>query len=521
MGTAAPRKRWVLLAMALALMMTMIDASIVAVALPTIQRDLGLTNTGRVWIVNAYLLVFTASIAAAGRFADRLGQRSVFLLGLVVFTLASVGAGVAPTGTTLVAARAVAGLGGALMTPTSQAIVTAAFARQERGRALGIYAGVSAVGVAIGPLLGGALTTFADWPWIFFVNVPVGVAVLALTRYAHPAQSRAPDAPPVDWLGLGTLVTGMAALVIALMQGNTWGMTSPAFLGTLGAGLVLLGTFGAVELRRRHPLLQLRIFGDRDFLSDSVVMFCLRFALFGMAVYLPVFVQDVLGFSAFEAGAATMPMTVMLLLVSPRAGKAYDRVGARVLMAGGAAATALGLGWLIVTLPFLSYPWMIPAYVVVGVGVGVAQTPSLTDGMNAARAGEQGEAAGLLGTVQQLGGTVGTAVMTALLTPLFIDRLSDATGVSTTEAQTALNASEGGTKARPDVPPGWISAGKEAFAHALSVAFVSAVVLMGVAVAVALTVHSRRRTGGGNPRKPPEPAARTGQPGAGSGSGPA
>ena len=484
-------KRWVLIAMALAFTMTMIDATIVSVALPTIQRDLDLSNTERVWIVNAYLLVYTVSIAAAGKFGDRLGQRRIFVIGLVVFTLASAAAGLAPSGELLIAARAVEGLGGAMMTPTSQTMVTQAFPQAERGRALGIYSGVAAVGVAAGPLLGGALTSLGDWRLIFFVNVPVGIAAFLLTRYANPAEAKGESEQPVDWLGLSTLVGGLSILVIALMQGDDWGFGSAAFLGALAASILLIAAFVRVELRRRYPLLQLRIFSNRDFLTDNLETFFVRFALFGLSVYMPIFTQDVLGFSPLGAGAATLPATLMLFLFSPRAGKRYDRIGARPLFLVGSLLTAVGFAWLTVTIPEQSYPIMIPAYLLVGIGVALITTPALTDALNVAPAAQRGEAAGLVGTVQQLGATVGVAVITAVLAPLFTAELTDRLGAKeAAKVQTTLNETQAGTKG-PSADASVIADAKDSFSYALAYSYISVIALMLASFAVAFFLHRR------------------------------
>jgi EmrB/QacA subfamily drug resistance transporter len=483
------RKKWVLFSMSLAFTMTMIDATIVTVALPTIQRELALSNTERVWIVNAYLLAYTVFVAAAGKFADRLGQRRIFMLGLLTFTGASIAAGFAPDGTTLIIARAIEGLGGAMMTPTSQAIVTSAYPKDERGRALGIYAGVAALGVAMGPLFGGILTTFAGWEWIFFVNVPIGVAAFFLTRYANPAQDRAPDVQPVDWLGLATLVLGLSGFTIALMESGNWGLSSPAFFITFFGGILLIVMFVWIELKKEYPLLQLRIFKNRDFTADNLVNFFVRFALFGLSVYGPIFVQDVLGFSAFEAGAATLPATIMLFLVAPRAGKAYDRIGARPLLSSGSLIVAVGFLWLAGVLHFQSYIWMVPAYLIAGVGVGFTMSPALTDGMNAAPADQRGEAAGIIGTVQQLGGTIGTAVITAVLMPLFVNKLASSLGTTTQAVQTALAQSQGGSLPST-VSPQTISAAKEAFSFSLAISFAVVVAVMIVSFLIAFFLHS-------------------------------
>lgn len=494
------RKKWVLFSMSLAFTMTMIDATIVTVALPSIQRDLALTNTERVWIVNAYLLAYTVFVAAAGKFADRFGQRRMFMLGLLVFTGSSIVAGLATDATMLIIARAVEGLGGAMMTPTSQAIVTTAYPKDERGRALGIYAGVSALGVALGPLLGGFLTTFAGWEWIFFVNVPVGVAALFLTRYANPAQDRAPDSEPIDWTGLTALVLGLSCFTIAIMESGTWGLGSPTFIVTLSVGVLLLFMFVWVELRKEYPLLRLRIFGNRDFTADNIVNFFVRFALFGLSVYGPIFVQDVLGFSAFEAGAATLPATIMLFLVAPRSGKAYDRIGARPLLSSGSLIVAVGFVWLSAVLHLQSYPWMVPAYIIAGVGVGLIMSPALTDAMNVSPADQRGQAAGIVGTVQQLGGTMGTAVITAMLTPLFLNKLAGSLGTTTQAVQTALAQSQGGSLPST-VSPQAISAAKEAFASSLAIAYIVVVAVMAVSFVVAFFLHGKDK-----PTSPSGPA---------------
>jgi EmrB/QacA subfamily drug resistance transporter len=488
------RKQWVLAAMSLAFTMTMIDATIVAVALPTIQRDLDMSNTDRVWVVNAYLLAYTVTIAAGGKFADRVGQRHVFTLGLAIFTISSLIAGLSANGGMLIAARAAEGVGGALMTPTSQAMVTNAYAQRERGRALGIYTGVSALGVAIGPLLGGAITSFLDWTWIFFVNVPVGVVTFLLTRYANPPQSKAPHPSPVDWPGLVTLVLGLTAVVLAIMQSSSWGLGSATFLGVLAAGLILLAYFVWLELHRDEPLLRLRIFTNRDFLSDTLVTFLTRFALFGLSVYAPIFVQDVLGFSPFESGASTLPATVMLIVISPWAGKLYDRIGAHPLLSGGSLICVVGFALIAFVLPSQSYPALIPAYVVMGLGIGMLGSPALTDAMNVAPATQRGEAAGLLGTMQQFGATVGTAVLTALLVPLFLNRYTEITGAPATGVDSVLARTQGG--ATPSgVSPEVIAAAKEAFSWALSRCFFLVAVLMLMSFLIGFFLHTRSKPG--------------------------
>ncbi len=492
--SAGARKGWVLLAMSLGFTMTMIDATIVTVALPTIQRDLGLSNTDRVWVVNAYLLILAVSIAAAGRFSDALGSRKIFLAGLGIFTAMSATCGLAGGAAMLLASRAAQGLGSALMTPTSQAIVTNTFAQEERGRALGIYAGVSAVGVALGPVIGGALAEFVSWRAIFFVNVPIGIATLLLTRYARPAETEA-RREPIDWPGLVLLVAGLGGVIIALMQSQTWGGPgSVAFLAVFGGGLALLACFVLVELRSRRPLLQLRIFENRNFLGDNLVMFAMRFGLLGMSVYAPIFTQDVLGFSSFEAGLASIPSTIVLFITSPVAGRLYDRLGARTLLAIGTPCAALAFAWFAAfAFPKQSYAWMLPALLLAGLGMGLIQSPALTDAMNAAPERMRGQAAGIVGTTQQVGGTFGVGILTAILTPIFLaDLVSrlDAVGVRVTEQQVnaRILAGAGGAPFTTQE----IEAAKAAFSSALATSYWAIVALLLAAWLATLLLIRRR-----------------------------
>ena len=502
MAERTSNKQWVLIAMALAFTMTMIDATIVSVALPTIQDDLDLSNTERVWIVNAYLLVFTVSIAAAGKFGDRLGQRRVFVLGLCIFTASSALAGIAPSGELLIIARAVEGFGGALMTPTSQAMVTKAFPQEERGRALGIYSGVSAVGVAVGPLLGGALTDIGDWRLIFWVNVPVGIAAFLLTLKANPSRERGESDEPVDWLGLSTLVGGLSILVVALMQGSAWGYGSATFIVGAAGGLLLIGAFVYTELRRRFPLLDVRIFANRAFAVDNFTTFVVRFALFAVSVYSPIFTQDVLGFSPLAAGAATLPATIMLFLLSPRSGKLYDRLGARPLLALGSIITAAGFVVLAIVIPEQSYPLMIPALLLIGAGVALITTPALTDALNVAPAKQRGQAAGVVGTVQQLGATVGVAVITATLTPIFDSQLTDRVGAKeATQIETALSKGAGGSQS--GLQASVVADVKDSFSNALAYSYLIVVLLMVISVAVVFFFHPRGPPPVRDPNAPP------------------
>lgn len=492
------RKGWTLAAMSLGFAMTAIDATIVSVALPTIQRELDLSSSGRTWIVNAYLLVLAVSIAIAGKLGDVFGSRRVFLTGLGVFTGMSALCGFAAGGTMLILSRAAQGFGGALITPTSQAVVTGAWPEKERGKALGIYAGVAAAGIGLGPILGGALTEFVSWRAIFLVNVPVGIATWLLVRYARPPETEQ-RGERLDWVGLTLLVLGLGAVIVALMESQAWGgLGSPPSLAVILSGVAVLVVFVFVELRRSSPLLELRIFRDLGFVGDNVVMVAMRFGLFGISVFAPIFTQDVLGFSSFQAGLATLPSTIMLFLVSPPAGKLYDRLGARLPVALGLLLSVAAFAWMAAfAIPKQSYAWMVPALVVVGVGLALSQSPSFTDAMNAAPDRVRGQAAGLVGTGQQLGGTLGVGVLTAIITPLFISsfvaNLAEV-GIHTTTAevnQRMLAESGGGGS----FGSGEINAAKDAFSSALATSYWVVAGLLAVAMAVAVALIRPRKPG--------------------------
>ncbi len=494
-----PKRNWILFAMSLGFTMTMIDATIVAVALPTMQVDLGLSGVERAWVINAYLLVLAVSIAAAGRFSDVFGRRRIFMLGIVIFTLSSIACGFAPNPTVLLIARAFEGFGAALMTPTSQAIVTASFPVNERGRALGLYSGIAAAGIALGPLIGGFLTTFVSWRAIFYVNVPVGIAAILLTIYSNPTEFKS-DSVKNDWIGLGSLVIGLSAIVVALMEGTYWGFGSVKFWTVLSIGIGLMLLFVMVELHKRQPLINLKLFTFKNFAADNIVMGILRFALFGIAVYGPIYTQDVLGFSPVVAGTATLPQTIFLVITSPISGRLYDKLGPKKLIASGSLLTGFGVLWLsLVAFPHFSYWLMVPAYIVAGIGIGLMVSPLLTDAMNSSPSKLRGQAAGVMGTVQQVGGTIGVAVLTAFIVPattIYATKNLAAIGVSysSEQIQTMLAQHNAGQPI-PGVTSQDISAVKNAFTTALSQSYLIIVGLLIVSILIALFVIKHYKFG--------------------------
>ncbi|MDQ3874435.1 MAG: MFS transporter [Actinomycetota bacterium] len=421
--TDANRSWWVLIAMTGSLSMILLDQTVVSVALPSIQQDLDLSQTELQWVVNAYLLAIAALVAVGGRLSDIVDRVRVFLVGVVVFALASALSGVAVDEVSILAARGVQGVGAALMIPASAALVVNAFPIERRGRAMGIYAGVSMIFLSLGPLVGGVLT---EWTWraVFWVNVPVAIATVVMTLTARP-EGRVPGGQRLDVAGLVALVLGLVAVVLALMQSPVWGWDDPLTWGLLLAGGVLLALFLLLEPHVRQPLVELRLFRDRNFAADNATLFCIQFGLIGLTVFGAIYVQDILGFSAIEAGLSLLAVTLPLLVVAPRAGRVYDRVGPRLLVGTGATLVAGSFIWCGAVLDRLSYPWLMPGYVVMGIGIGLVMGPTNTDAMNAAPRALRGQASGVVQTVRQVGGTVGLAIMGTVVVNVQHSKLDD------------------------------------------------------------------------------------------------
>jgi EmrB/QacA subfamily drug resistance transporter len=400
--------------MTAALTLVFLDQTAVSVALPSIGRELGATHAELAWVMNAFLLTLAALAAVGGRLGDLAGRSRVLVGGVVLFGLASLACGLAPSEGWLIAARAVQGAGAAAMMPITTAIVSDAFPEAQRGRALGIYIGVASVFLSIGPLLGGALTEFANWRWIFFVNLPVAAATVAITlRYV--GAGRLPfDRAGLDVAGGAMLVGGLGAVVLALMQARAWGWTSPAILGLLAGGGLLLALFARFESRRAQPIIPLGLLGDHVYLGATVVALCARFVTVGGLVLSAIYLQDELGFGPLRAGLAMLPATIPMLLIAPAGGVVTDRFGPRLCTTAGMVLLAVSLLVLGLLAPAGRYADLWPGLAGFGVGVGLVTVATSTAGMDVAAPGERGQAAGLLATARQVGGTVGLAVMGAV-----------------------------------------------------------------------------------------------------------
>ena len=415
-ATASRSRWWVLATMTGCLSMIMIDQTVVSVALPTMQRDLSLTTTSLHWVVNAYLLLLAVLVAFGGRLADLLGAERTFRVGTITFVLASALCGLAQNGAEIIAARGLQGVGAALMVPSTGALLINAFDVRERGKAMGIYSGVSMVFLALGPLVGGLLTQGVTWRAVFFINLPIGLAMVAAAHYTLPHRPWPRiERGAIDWIGFPLLLVGLGTLVLGLMQGQTWGWGSPVILALLGVAAVLIPAFLWWERRAAHPLVQLSLYRLQNFGGDSVVLAGVQFALVGASVFGAVWSQQVLGYGPIRAGLGMLPLTLPLLFVAPMAGRLYDRIGPRPLLVTGSLLIAAGLAWLAWRLPLHEYAWLIPGYAVMGAGIGMTISPATTDSLGAAAPEQRSQASGIVQTVRQVGGVIGIAVLGAIV----------------------------------------------------------------------------------------------------------
>jgi EmrB/QacA subfamily drug resistance transporter len=409
------RRWWTLGAVSFALFMIMLDNTIVNVALPSIGRGLGITVSQLEWVVNAYTLTFAVLMLTGGRIADLYGRRLVFAAGLTLFTLSSLACGLAPHAGALVAARSFQGAGGALMMPATLSIITAAFSAEERGTAIGIWAGVSGSALAIGPLLGGLLTEHVGWRWIFFVNVPIGVVALA-AAFLLIDETRARDAEGrLDLRGLLTSAAGLLALVYALIEANRYGWSSWTILALFAGAAVLLTGFVVVERHASGPMLDLRLFRKRTFAGANIAALLVSLAMFGIFFFVSLYMQNILGYTPVHTGVVFLPMTVLVVVSAPVAGKVTDLIGPR---------WPITVGMLLLTVALLtfsrlgihaSFTDLLPGMIIGGIGMGTAMGPMTTAALSTAPVDQAGVVSGVITTSRQVGGSLGIAVMGAIV----------------------------------------------------------------------------------------------------------
>jgi EmrB/QacA subfamily drug resistance transporter len=404
------------------LFVLMLDSTVVALALPTIERDLHASADNVQWVLNGYLLVLAVLVVTAGRLGDIYGRRLVFLIGMAVFAAGSVLAGAASDDTVLVAARGVQGAGGAAMLSLSLAIVSHAFPKEQQGQALGIWAAVSALALAIGPLVGGLLIE-VDWRLIFWLNLPICAFGVAITWWAAHESRDETSPPKLDLRGLATLTPGLLALVFALVRADNWGWGSVRTLGLLVAAVLLLAAFWAIEHRVDSPIVDFTLFRNGPYLGASAAGFTLVGAYWAVIFYQPQYLQVVLDHGPAAAGVLVLPITAPMVFISPFCGGLIKRFGPRGLMTVGMACGAVGLALLTRIDASSSYGSLMPGYLLFGISLGLVYAPMSTAAMLAMPRAKAGIAAGVLAMVRVTAGAVSLAVVAAIFQSIQADRL--------------------------------------------------------------------------------------------------
>ena len=456
-----------LVVIATAQLMVVLDATIVNVALPDIQKALGFSGSGLEWVVNAYALTFGGLLLLGGRAGDLLGRRRVFIAGIILFSVASLLGGFATTQEWLLAARAIQGVGGAIVAPTALSLVTTTFPEgPPRNRAMGVYAAMSIAGAAVGLILGGVLTTYLSWRWVFFVNVPIGVAVMLAAPRVLGESARRHGRFDLPGAITGTL--GLAALVYGLTSAATtpngvshWGDTK--VVASLTAAVVLLVSFVLIEWRSKHALMPLRIFKNRNRSGAYLIMLCIGTAMFGMFFFLTVFVQTVWGYSALRTGIAYLPMVATIMLMAGVSAQLVPRIGARPLMLAGSAIGAGGMYWLSRINEHSTYVnGLLGPIIVTAIGLGMLFMPVTLVALSKVEDKDAGLASSLLNTGQQVGGSIGLALLgTVAWTAVANSIHSQAAAAAAAAAKSGHGLHAAASGAIP----------KAIYAHALSVGF--------------------------------------------------
>ena len=413
MTASTSRRWWTFAVVAVALFMGMLDNLVVTTALPAIQRALHATVPDLEWTVNAYTLTFAILIIPAAALGDRFGRRLFLFIGVAVFTIGSAAAALSTTALQLELARGVQGIGGAFITPLTLTLLTAVFPAEQRAAAIGLWGGVSGLGLAAGPLIGGAIVNGWTWSAAFWVNVPIGVIVLILIQ-SRLLESRG-DRRPLDLLGIALIGAGLLGIVYGLIRGNALSWGSPQIVSALVVGVALTILFLVRELAAREPMVNLAMFAARGFSVANTTGFLMSFGMFGSIFLITLFIQDVQRFSPLQAGLRTMPWTGTIMLVAPFAGILAGRLGSRPVVAVGMAAQALALLWIgahaAAATPYVE---LLPAFIVGGLGMGLSFAPLSAAVMAAISDSLHGQASGVYNTIRELGGVFGVAILGAI-----------------------------------------------------------------------------------------------------------
>jgi EmrB/QacA subfamily drug resistance transporter len=412
----SPRHRiWTLGIVSVGLFMVVLDNLVVNVALPSIHRDLGASIQALEWTVSAYVLAYAVFLLTGSALGDRFGRKRMFTAGIALFTLSSAAAAAAPTIGLLIAARACQGLGAAIATPLTLTLLAEAFPADQRGLALGMWSGISGIAVALGPLVGGAVTQAGSWHWIFWINVPIGAILVPLARF-QLRESRGATRH-LDLAGLGLASSGLFGVVYGLVRSQAIGWIHLEVLATLGVGAMLLLAFIRHELRTDEPMLPMRFFANRGFAVTNVVSLTMYFGMFGSIFFLSQFLQNVLGNSPLQAGVKLLAWTGATMVVAPLAGFFSERLGSRPFMIAGLALQAVALAWLASEFSLtLSYSSMVMPFVLAGSGMALVFAPAANAVLASVRTAETGQASGATNAIRELGGVLGISVLATVFT---------------------------------------------------------------------------------------------------------
>src|SRR4051794_9820304 len=508
------RKWWTLAAMCFALFMIMLDNTVVNVALPSIQRDLHASISSLEWTVNAYTLTFAVLLVTGGRMGDIFGRRTMFLFGVITFALSSAFIGFAPTQEVLVIGRAVQGIGAAFMMPGTLSIISDAFPPHERGRAIGTWAGVSGLALAIGPVVGGALTEYVSWRAIFFLNLPVAAGAVAVTLFAARNSRDETVDRSIDYPGIAAFSVGLTALILVLIEGNSWGWGSTEAIALFVTAAVGLVGFVLIELHSRNPMVDFRFFRSRTFVGANMVAIVISFAMLAQFFFMALYMQNILGYSALGAGVRFLPSTLMIIIIAPIAGRLADKIGPKPLIMAGLALLGTSLFLQSQITVDTGYGTLLPAFILLGVGIALTMSPMSTAAMNAVDVTKAGVASGILSMGRMVGGSLGVAVTGALFQTSFTNRISElmsgASKASSDKLFEAVSSGQTGQLGHGANAQRSLAYAHDAFIHALagSMRVSLAVVVVGLVGATTLLkggLPQRKRTAEAHPEAVAEP----------------
>jgi EmrB/QacA subfamily drug resistance transporter len=503
------RKWWTLGAMCFALFMLMLDNTVVNVALPSIQRDLHASLSGLEWTINAYTLTLAVLMVTGGRLGDIFGRRKMFLFGVVVFGLSSLVIGFAANEAMLVTFRAIQGVGAAFMMPATLSIITQAFPAEQRGMAIGTWAGVSAMALAIGPVLGGFLTQSVSWRAIFFINPPIAAVAVLVTLFATRETRDETVDRTVDYPGILTLTVSLTALVLALIEGNAWHWGSGRILALFAVAAVGLFLFVQIELRSRAPIVNFSFFRSRSFLGANVVAFLVTFAMFSQFFFLTLYMQNVLHYSPLQAGVRFLPSTILIIFAGPIAGRLADRIGPRPLIVTGLLIVSGALFIQTGITTHSGYGLLLPGFILMGIGMGLVMSPMSTAAMNSVDRTKAGVASGTVSMSRMIGGTFGVAVMGAIVAAIGRSHLDSSLPhvAAGTRAAIANSLGSGGTLPGAHFTPHIVAATNDAFVAGMTTGLTVSAIAAAVGAGLAALLIERKKKASPVPVAEPRLAA--------------